>query len=169
MTQIPFSFHHMVGRFTIAAMLSGALVVLSGCAKFASSASFSSSISLVSSSISSDVLSSPFRSSSRPSSSQEQEEMQEEIEIYTAFWLSSDAHNNVELQLALTTIAAQRGISDWAAQPAVWLAMGRGLAVSGVSVGAARRFALTWSGGDPDIVELLARGYSLGGLRRAIA
>ena len=93
--------------------------------------------------------------------------MQEEIEIYTAFWLSSDALGDHELQLAIATIAARRGISDWTAQPAVWLAMGRGLAVSGLNAGAARRLASTWSGGDPEIVKLLARGYSSGGLSLA--
>ena len=89
--------------------------------------------------------------------------MQEEIEIYTAFWLSSDLSGDDKLQLGVATIAARRGISDWTAQPAVWLAMGRGLAASGLSASAARRFALTWSGGDPEIVTLLARGYSSGG------
>ncbi len=126
----------------------GALGVSMGCSI---SASIESSF---------DVLSSPFESSSASSDGEAVAAFEEETEGFTATYVAAGNTEAASFQKGLSDIAAQRGISDWEANPGTWTSVGRGLGQTGISEAAATDFAETLAAGDEQIVALLMQGYS---------
>lgn len=107
-----------------------------------------------------DVLSSPFESSSASSGGEEVAAFQEETEGYTATYVAAGNTQADSFQKGLSDIAAQRGISDWEANPGTWTSVGRGMGQTGISEAAAADFAESLAAGDEQIVALLMQGYS---------
>lgn len=107
-----------------------------------------------------DVLSSPFESSSASSGGEEVAAFQEETEGYTATYVAAGNTEADSFQKGLSDIAAQRGISDWEANPGTWTSVGRGMGQTGISEAAAADFAESLAAGDEQIVALLMQGYS---------
>ena len=150
-------------------LILGSLALSSACVQFVSSAGLTSAASLISSASSSEILSSPFRSSARSSGSEEEQQREqrqqheEEIKIYTASYLTGEsaAGDGFEcFKRGLSAIAAGRGISDWEASPTTWIGVGRGLAAAGLRPQLVAGYEASWSGGNPDILALLAQGYA---------
>ena len=138
----------------------GPLVLCSACAKLAVAVGVTSSVSLTSSVVSSDILSSPFRSSSRSGDEREDEEIEEEVQIYTAGYLKAGVSDTDSFKRGLHTIAARHGVGDWEASPSIWIGVGRGLATAKLGVQLTVAYVQSWSGHNPQIVELLEQGYA---------
>ena len=140
----------------------GSVARLLGIVAIGSALTFSMGCSISASIESSlDVLSSPFESSSASSDGEEEAAaFQEETEGFTATYVAAGNTGADSFQKGLSDIAAQRGISDWEANPATWTSVGRGLGQTGMSEEAAANFAANLAAGDEQIVALLMQGYS---------
>lgn len=143
-------------RALFLALMPCTLAMVTACAKFASSASVTSSISLASSASSSEIISSPFRSSSRSPCCQEEQKIEEETEGYTTAYLSLGGPGDAESFLrGLAAIAARHGLSDWQRNPNSWMGVARGLAAADLSEAESLQYAQRWANGDPVLVSLL--------------
>jgi hypothetical protein len=139
----------------------GSVARLLGIVAIGSALTFSMGCSISASIESSlDILSSPFESSSASSDGEETAAFQEETEGFTATYVAAGNTGAESFQKGLSDIAAQRGISDWEANPATWTSVGRGLGQTGISEAAAANFAENLAAGDEQIVALLMQGYS---------
>lgn len=146
--------HHLVGRGTLRSALAlvavAALLVSQGCSFVASSKS------------SSKIVSSPFTSSARSSDGggeAQSAQYQAEAESYSQAFVEAGGGKADSFQRGLSRIAAERGISDWEADPATWVAVGRGLARADVAEDQAGRYAGSWSQGSQDLASLVMQGY----------
>jgi hypothetical protein len=142
----------------LALLLSVLLAAITGCAKFASSASVTSSVSMVSSASSSEIISSPFRSSSREPCCEAEKQIEEDTEGYTTAWLESGGGSRESFQRGLGEIVARYGISDWQTNDSTWVGVARGMAAAKLSEREIARYAQNWAQGDARIVGLLVEG-----------
>lgn len=125
------------------------------CARLASSASVTSSVSLASSASSSEIISSPFRSSSRSPCCQEEQKIEEETEGYTTAYLLVGPGDAESFLRGLAEIAARHGFSDWQRYSYSWTGVARGLAAAGLSEAESLQYAQYWANGDPVLVSLV--------------
>ena len=153
----------MITRITLASMIGITLCFAIGCSKSSTTqASFESS---------SNIASSPFKSSSKSSGGDEKKKKdaddekketsyQRDVRIHTAEFARSEGEPDLEsFQRDLSAIAEDHGITDWEQFADTYVAIGRGLADSGLDDWSAQRLATAMSNDDIRHLTLVQSGY----------
>jgi len=126
-----------------------------------------SSTTQASSESSSKLSSSPFKSSSNSSSPEEEPEdsaYRRDVRDYAAAFAGSDGDVQA-FQRDVGGIAADHGITDWERDEGTFFAIGRGIAISGVSSRRYQELAIELSNEDSSRLERLRAGYETRRLR----
>jgi len=147
----------MTIRSAFVSTIGVALCLTFGCSKSSTTqASFGSS---------SDSSSSPFKSSSKSSGAADAKESEEtayqrDVRNHTAQLAQSmDDQDLASFQHDLAEIAEGYGIADWEQAMDTYVAIGRGLADSGLDAGSVRRFAIELANEDHGRLALVRSGY----------
>lgn len=130
---------------SLGCLLTG-LLVLSGCSFSASSASISNSIS------------SPFESSSESSKS-DQTRYEDDVEEYTTAFVAAGGGDPGTFQKGVSTLAAERGISDWESNAGIWQAVGCGLGAAELNEAQFMAYQQSWVGADATRMAQVRQGY----------
>ena len=111
----------------------------------------------------SDSISSPFESSSASSRSSESRESKflRDVEDYTASYVSGKGDFDTFLH-GVDNLAQQRGITNWEADPATYVAIGKGLRKANADTGTVEAYVVNVAGNDPTKSAAIRRGYQEG-------
>lgn len=144
--------------------VSRAALALAGAAALACSFSHSSESSSDSSTNSSDSSVHSSDSSSpgheHRHDEQQQKSFVEDVAQYTAAFVEAGGSHGDSFFSGVGDLAREHGVSDWESDPAVWEAIGRGLARSPASSAERVAYQSAWTGGDPAKQGAVAKGIS---------
>jgi len=134
--------------------LGASLAMLSGCAFFQSSESFSDSSGSVS-----DSVGSSSDSSGSSSGGGDESAYHEDLRTFTVAYVHADGRPEA-LRLGLAEVALEWGVSNWEAVPGSFVVIGEGLAAGGVAEPDLEAFRHAFGGPGSAAVEALERGYA---------
>lgn len=108
----------------------------------------------------SDSISSPFESSSASSRSLESKEskFRRDVQDYTATYAKSDG-DLATFQQGIAGLAAQRGVTNWQADPKTYVAIGKGLRQAKASRGTLEAYVMNIAAGDQTKANAIREGY----------
>ncbi len=128
---------------------------VAGCSFSYSSESISNSISGSSESISRSS------ASSSGDGGGEAEALRDDIRVYTAAHVRAGGAA-ASLRSGLSELAERYGVTDWAADPAAFVAVGEGLAAAGAERSDLRAYERELADGDPSRAAAIERGWRNG-------
>jgi hypothetical protein len=90
----------------------------------------------------------------------EQKSFVGDVEQYTAAFVEAGGSQGDSFFSGVGDLAREHGVSDWESDPAVWEAIGRGLARSPATTAQRVAYQSAWTGGDPARQSAVAKGIS---------